>query len=347
MSGVNLLALKSKKVADVATFIKENASANKLKYSSEANVTHRMFFPLHQDEEGNMVPFVMAVDIHSWGTGTSYAACICTKGIKIDGTSFDGSCPVCDRVADAKAIGAYVKAEKEAACTLVGEARKKFIEDLDKQIWKDSKVSYPALKYYVALVKLNCAKEGKALVDGSNDKFSIHIAAWTKSTMNKFIDALTMQDDEPQIGGREFKIKYGDYSDVMTRVGQAQVSVVDTKKALVQEDNDLYKEIMAAMENFDFEHSIELCRSEVKEQTPADIKVSMNSLFREWDTYKAALAVNPDAKYLEYSQAGTPTPTAGTTEAPTAPTNALTSGAQAGTTGGEVGVDELDAALGL
>jgi len=49
---VNLLALTSKKVTDVATFIKENTSANKLKYTTEANVTHRMFFPTYVNEEG-------------------------------------------------------------------------------------------------------------------------------------------------------------------------------------------------------------------------------------------------------------------------------------------------------
>jgi len=343
---VNLLALTSKKVTDVATFIKENASANKLKYATEANVTHRLFFPMYKDEDGNLVPYVKAVPIHAWGTGQSYDSCICTKGIKVEGTAFDGTCPVCERVEDAKAITTYVKAEKEAACTLVGDARKKFLEDLDKQLWRDQKVSYANLKYYVALVKLNCDKDGKALVDGEGDKFSVHIAAWTKKSMEKLLDALTMQDDEPNIGGREFKIKYGDYNDVMTRVGQASASVVDFKKALVQEGNALYSEIMKAMESFDFEHSIQLCRTEVKTQTPADIRVSMNSLFREWDNYKAALAVNPDAKYLEYATSGTPT-TSGATEAPTPPTGAIASGAQAGTTGGEVGVDELDAALGL
>ena len=342
---VNLLSLTSKKVTDVATFIKENASANKLRYSNEANVTHRLFFPTYKDEEGNTVPYVMAVNVHAWGSGSNYDSCICTKGVKVEGTAYDGSCPVCERLTDASDIVKYVKAEKEAACTLVGEARKTFIEELDKKMWRERKVSSANTRYYVALVKLNCDKDGKALVDGSTDKFTIHIASWTKNTMQKFLDALTMQDDEPEIGGREFKIKYGDYNDVMTRVGQAQVSVVDTKRSIVQEGTELYAEIMKAMADFDFARSVELSRPEVKTQSPAEIKVTMNSLFREWDTYKANLAVNPDAKYLEYSATGTPA--TGATEPPTAPTGAIASGAQAGTTGGEVGIDELDEALGL
>lgn len=343
--GVNLLALTSKKVTDVATFIKENASANKLKYATEANVTHRLFFPLHPDEEGNMVPYIFATPVHAWGQGTSYDACICTKGIQVEGTEFDGTCPICERVNSALEISAYVKAEKESTCTQVGEARKKYLEELDKQLWRDQKVSYAGLKYYVGVVKLNCDKEGKAIIEGG-DKFSLHIAAWTKKSMEKLLDALTMQDDLPNLGGREFKIKYGDYNEVMTRVGQAVATVVDNKKALVQEGNALYTEIMEAMSGFDFEHSIELCRTEVKAKTPSDLKVSMNSLFREWDNYKAAVAVNADAKYLEYAQAGTPTPNA-PTGAPTALPNSIAAGSQAGTSGGEVGVDELDAALGL
>ena len=342
---VNLLALTSKKVTDVATFIKENASANKLKYTTEANVTHRMFFPTYVNEEGKEVPYVVATKIHAWGEGSNYSSCICTKGVVVEGTEYDGSCPVCERLNDASEIVKYVKAEKEAACTLVGEARKKFLEDLDKQLWRDRKVSAAQIRYYVALVKLNCDKEGRALVDKDGaDKFSIHIASWTKNSMEKFLDALTMQDDEPNIGGREFKVKYGDYNDAMTRVGQAQISVVDVKKALVQEGNELYKEIMAAMEKFDFNHSIELARPEVETKSLVEIRASMNTLFREWDNYKAALAVNPDAKYLEYSNAGTPNTTP---DAPSAPAGAITSGAQAGTTGGEVSIDELDKALGL
>lgn len=345
-NSVNLLALTSKKVTDVATFIKENASANKLKYVTEANVTHRLYFPLHKDEEGKLVPYIMAVPIHAWGEGANYDSCICTKGVKVEGTAYDGSCPVCERLKDASEIVKYVKNEKEANCTLVGDARKKFVEELDKQLWKERKVTPAAIKYYVAIVKLNCDKDGKALADGEGDKFSIHIAAWTKNTMQKFLDALTMQDDEPEVGGREFKVKYGDYNDAMTRTGQAQVSVVDGKKALVQEGNALYAAIYEALGSFDFEHSVELSRPEVKSQTPAEIKVSMDALFREWDNYKAALAVNPDAKYLEYSAVGTPA-TSGGTEAPTPPVGAIASGPQTGTTGGEVSVDELDKALGL
>ena len=340
---VNLLALTSKKVTDVATFIKENASANKLRYSNEANITHRVFFPLQKDEEGNLVPYILAAKIHSWGEGSSYSACICMKGTAVEGTEFDGTCPVCERLTDASDIVNYVKAEKEAACTLVGEARKKYIEELDKEMWRDRKVSPAKVKYYVALVKMNCDREGRALLD-SGDKFSIHIASWTENTMNKFLDSLTMQDDEPNIGGREFKVKYGDYNDVMTRVGQAQVSVVPLGKGLIEEGNALHKEVMEAMEKFDFYRSIELARPEVETQTPTQIKTSMNTLFREWDNYKAALAVNPDAKYLEYSAGGA---APASTEAPVAPTNAIAGGAQAGTTGGEVSVDELDEALGL
>ena len=98
------------------------------------------------------------------------------------------------------------------------------------------------------------------------------------------------------------------------------------------------------MEKFDFNRSIELARPEVETKSLVEIRASMNTLFREWDNYKAALAVNPDAKYLEYSNAGTPNTTP---DAPSAPAGAITSGAQAGTTGGEVSIDELDKALGL
>lgn len=347
MAGVNLLAVSAKKVADVATFIKENASAGKLKYATEANVTHRLFFPTHVDENGVQVPYIIAAPVHAWGTGQSYGACICTKNIAVEDTDFDGTCPVCERVADAMAISAYVKAEKEEACTLVGEARKKFLEDLDKQLWQDQKVGYAKQKYYVALIKLACDKDGKALAAGDGAKFTVHIAAWTEKTMQKFLDALTMQDEEPTLAGREFKIKYGDYNDAMTRVGQANVTVVDENKALTREGTPLYTEIMEAMAAFEFEHSVELCRSEVKSQSPVELKVSMNSLFREWDNYKAELAVNPNAKYLEYSTTASAPNANPATEAPSAPEGALTTGAQAGTTGGEVGVDELDAALGL
>lgn len=340
---VNLLALTSKKVADVATFIKENASANKLRYSNEANVTHRVFFPTYVNEEGVEVPYIIAAKTHAWGEGSSYSSCICTKGVAVEGTEFDGTCPVCERLTDASDIVNYVKAEREAASTLVGEARKKFIEELDKEMWRDRKVAPAKTRYYVALAQLKCDREGRALLEGE-DNFTLHIASWTANTMNKFIDSLTMQDDEPNLGGREFKIKYGDYNDVMTRVGQAQVSVVAQGKALVEVGNALHKKVMEAMEKFDFQRSIELARPEVETKTPTQIKTAMNTLFREWDNYKAALAVNPDAKYLEYSAGAAP---ASTTGAPTAPTNAIADGAQAGTTGGEVSVDELDAALGL
>lgn len=345
-NNVNLFALSARKVVDVATFIKENASSSKLRYSTEANATHRLFFPLYKDEDGNLVPYVTAAMVHSWGSGNNYDSCICTKGIAVEGSEFDGSCPVCERMQDATAIVNYVKAEKEEACTLSGEARKKFLEDLDKQMWQDRKVSSAKNKFYVALVLLKTDKDGKALVDGDGPKFAIHIASWTETTMKKLLDALTMQDDEPFIGGREFKLKYGDYSDAMTRVGQVQVSVVDEKKALAREGTALHTEIMEAMADFDFNRSVELCRPEVKTQTPPALKIAMNALFREWDTYKADLAVNPNAKYLEYSTAGTPAG-GGTPEAPTAPVGALPAGAQAGTQGGEVNLDELDEALGL
>ncbi|GHU93226.1 hypothetical protein FACS1894208_02320 [Clostridia bacterium] len=341
---MGLLSLAAKRVVDVGTFIKENASANKLRYSTEANTTHRVYFPVYKDAEGNTVPYILAAPVHSWGDGNTYSACLCTKNIK-DGDAFDGSCPVCDRLTDANDIVQYTKAIKEAECTLVGEARKKYLDDMDKGLWRGRKVARARQKFYVALLLLKCDKEGRALVEGDGPKFTLHIASWQESFMQKLLDALSMQDEDEDIGGHEFKLKYGDYADAMTRVGQCLVSVVDSKKQLVKDGSALAAEITETLATFDFEHAIELSRPEAQTKTPAELKGEMNVLFREWDAYKTELSVNPNAAYLEYAQ--TPAISASTETPAGAPEGALPAGAQAGTSGGEVALDEIDGLLNL
>ncbi len=331
---MSLFSKVAKKVTDVATFIEEHASASTLKYMAGNDVTHRLYFPVHIDETGKPIPYVFEAPIHTWGSNkNNYGSCMCTKGID-DGDKFDGSCPVCDRLEDASAIVDYLKAEVDAACTLTGDDRTKYLDEQGKKIWGDRKVSAARSKYYVALAMLNCGKDGRTLADDDKPKFTIKIAAWTENSMMKILTALTERDEEPNIGGLEFKLKYGSQPELASRVGQVAVTWVDKEKMLVKPGTPLAAEIAAALENFDFEHSIQLCRRETAEKTPAELQRQMDKLFQAWDTYKAELAVNPNAKYLEC--AGTAVITEKAAPPSGAPAGALISGPQAGTLGGEV-----------
>jgi hypothetical protein len=298
---MNILSVTAKKVVDVATFIQENTSAGKLRYTTEADTTHRVYFPTRDDGEGHNIPYILAAPVHTWGEGSSFSSCICLKGVASEDGVYDGGCPVCDRLTDASDIVKYIKAEKEMTCGLTGDARKKFLEDLDKEVWKSRKVSYPRIKYYVALALLRCDKDGRALIDGDGPKFSIHIAAWTEGFVKKLMDALELQDEAPTLGAREFKLKYPDYPDAMSRVGQCHVSFVDDKKMVAKPGTPLFEAIAREMERFDFERAVSLARPEAQEKTPNELKRDMDVLFREWDDYKARLAVDPNAKYLEYA----------------------------------------------
>lgn len=307
----SFLASASRNVVDIRSFLRDSAGGNSIKYTAVSGERHQIYIPAVStesvDENGNPVvikgPMAIQGAVHEMTTSDGkYKASICLKDVvrkADDGTVLnDGSCPFCDRVADAWSIFNYRKEQEEESCKLTGDARKQHMEKA-KATFADERKSKDAKMYmYMLVVKFRTdAKGAPTIGDDGLPEYDLKVMKLSSSRVDKISQQL--ENAGTQMAGSEIIFGYPKSEDRRLVVSQSTTSPVFPGSQFTAKYPALLDKINADVAKFKWD-GIEKSFPEWAGMTTDEAKSLTDSLFEKWDEYKKELTVNPNARYLEY-----------------------------------------------
>ncbi len=311
---MSFLAAAGKKTTDIRTFLKEVGGGSTIKYKPEKGVKHYVHIPYLnvpvQDEEGNEViqKQVVAIsgNVHEWHTPDGkYRAMVCLKDVvrkAEDGTLLnDGSCPLCERISDAWDIYRYRLEMEEKTCGKTGEDLKKHIDGI-KKVFADERKMKEAKPYIYMLVVLYKTDSKDQPIMGANNlpEYELKIMKLSASRVEKLQQQVENSGDE--LAGSEMIFEYPNEDDPRLVVSQSTTAPVFPNARFITKYPGLAQAIANDVAKFTWE-GIEKAFLEWSGMTTAEAKKVVDELFGKWDKYKRELAVNPNARYLEYEGA--------------------------------------------
>lgn len=308
----SFLAQANKSIKDVRSFIKEASSTSSLKYKAEKGAKHIIYFPFTEttieDENGNKKVvrelITQRFSVHEWQRGGKYEACVCHKDLVIKddngNTIADGTCPICDRVKDGWDIYNYRKELEEATCKLTGEPREKHLETARRNFMGERKAKAASDYLYVLVAKFK--NNGKVVVNNENGKPEYELKVWKMSVSRLEKLATILDNNGEDFEGVELVVSYGDHDDIMMLSGQATFSTVFPDKRQTKMHPDVLQAINEDVAKFEWD-GIDKSFMELTFLTHEKMDEITTNLFEEWDKYTAALALDPGAKYMEYTSA--------------------------------------------
>ena len=178
---------------------------------AEKGVKHLIYIPFQEveevDENGNKTthkePVAISGAVHEWQSPDGkFKATVCMKDFirkSDDGTTTlnDGTCPFCDRVADAWDIYNYRKEMEEAKCQLTGEDRKKHLEKVQSTYADERKAKSARTYMYLLIVKFRLDPAGNAVMgtDGVPE-YDLKVMKMSSSRVEKIQQQLTNSGSE-------------------------------------------------------------------------------------------------------------------------------------------------------
>lgn len=315
---MSLIALAGSRVTDVKQYLKEASADRSIKYSSEKGAKHHLYIPLVQTqvvgEDGTPKTewsiAAISQKIHDWSDGNgNYNSTVCLDGLirKDPNTGAllnDGTCPICQRVQDAWEIYNMRKDELEANCQLpAGKAREDFIKKT-LEGYRDDLKAKEARDYVYLLIAVFETNNGQAVIDEETSlpKYALKVMKLSATRLDKINKQLNNSGIE--LGGSEIIIEYKNTEDIKQQVGESTISLVMESQMFTKVYPALVEKITAEASEFDFD-TIDKAFKEWKGMTTEEANIKMKNQFKRWDEYKEALQTNPNAMYLEYSQAAT------------------------------------------
>lgn len=315
---MSLIALAGARVTDVRQYLKEVSADKSIKYTSEKGAKHHLYYPVVATqiahEDGSVTteykPMIMTTKVHDWNDGNGgYNSCICLDGlIREDKTTGrllnDGTCPICNRVKDAWDIYHMREEELENTCQLpAGKPREDFIKKTLEGYRDDLKAKACKDFAYVLLAQFETEK-GNPVIDEDTKlpKYALRVAKYSASRLTKIEQQLSNSGAE--LGGSEIIIEYKNVDDVRQQVGESTIALVMDNQKFVNMYPGLLEAINKEAETFNF-NTIDKAFKEWQGMTTEEATIKMKAQFKRWDEYQEALKVNPNAVYLEYSQAAT------------------------------------------
>lgn len=308
----SFLKSASKQVSDVRNFLRESAGGNSIKYAAEKGTKHVIYFPFTteavvDEATGNEIATkkICAIqgNVHEWSTQDGkFKSSVCLKGVVIPGENGtminDGSCPFCDRVSDAWDIYRYRRDLEEAECKLQGEQRK---NHLDKTFsgFADERKAKDARPYmYILVVKYRFNEAGAPVIgtDGLPE-YELKIMKLSASRVEKIQQQIANSGSD--LPGSELIFEYPNVDDRRLLVSQSTTAPVFPNNTMTFKYPALLNKINQDISKFEWD-GIEKSFPEWAGMTSAEAKATTDSLFEQWDQYKAEVATNPTAKYLEY-----------------------------------------------
>ena len=307
----SFINVAGKRVTDVREFLRDAAGGNSIKYVAERGKKHLIYFPyenIEEVEDGQTVvkKSIIAISggIHEWKTVDGrYRATVCPKGKVIksdDGETIinDGSCPICDRVQDAWEISRYRKEAEESLCTLTGEEREKHLKTCYKEFMDERKAKDVREYLYILVALIRLDGTGSVII-GQNGipEYDLKVMKMQASRIEKMIKQLV--NSGMSLPGSEIVIEYADEEDRRLRVSQSTTAPIYAENKMTVKFPALLESINRDVKKFKFD-GIEKAFLEWAGMSTLECKKLMDESFEMWDKYKKELAVNPNAKYLEY-----------------------------------------------
>lgn len=323
---MSFLASAMRKTTDIREFLREAANNNSLRYRAEQGRKHYIHIPFVQvqttGEDGSVQVtnqiIALYANVHEWETADGkYKASVCLKDVirKDDSGNLlnDGSCPICDRVKDAWDIYKYRCELEEQTCGLTGDALKQHMEGIKgangmvekpgfKKQAADERKAKEAVPYlYLLIVQYRTdSKKNDDPIIGQNGlpEYDLKVMKLSRSRVEKIKQQV--ENSGLKFEGCDLVIEYPkDAENAALVVSQSTTAPVFPGSSITGKFPGLAKAIQNDIAKFTWE-GIEKAFHEWQGMTVAEAKSTMDALFAKWDEYKRELAVNPNAKYLEY-----------------------------------------------
>lgn len=326
---MSFLTSASKKATDVRSFLREASSSNGIKYSSEAATKHFIFIPYVEtaelgDEAGEPLRELKAIqgNVHEWtGPDGKYRASVCLDGVirKDDNDNIlnDGTCPMCERLADGWEV--YNYRMKLAEDKHLGE------EDMKKAKYAalDERKIKEATAYLYMVIAQFRMKGSEPIISEATKlpEFDLRVMKMSVSRVTKL--EKSVENSGMDFLGAEVIFDYPDTQDRRLLSSQCTTTALmpQMKNSVVGKYPAVVKNILEAVEKFEWT-GIEKSFPEWKGMSVEEARIAMGAQFRQYDEWKEAKLANPNAPYLEYLAAP-----AGETTKP-----ALTEGTKTSTT---------------
>lgn len=301
-----------KQIGDVKQFLREAAGGSSIKYSAEKGARHVLYFPFETVQEVDQTTgaevttkrlCAISGGIHEWTTSDGkFKATVCINGVvdkDEDGNIInDGSCPFCDRVSDAWAIYNWRKEKEEATCQLVGDSRKNHLEKAASTFKDELKAKAARVYMYILVVKFKIDDKGQPVMGSDNlPEYELKVMKLSASRVEKIQQQIINSGSE--LAGSELIFEYPNVDDRRLLVGQSTTTPVFPNNMITARYADVLNKINADVDKFDWD-GIEKAFPEWAGMTSAQAKLTVDSMFDEWDKYQKELTTNPTAKYLEY-----------------------------------------------
>ena len=308
---MSFLSASARKVTDVRGFLREAASGGSIKYAAEKGARHVIYIPYVENEVTNddgttskvKQPVAISGDVHEWQTADGkFKACICMHDVinkSPDGSLLnDGSCPFCDRVADAWDIYNYRKEQAEADCKLTGEERKKHMEKTLGTFADERKAKAARTYMYLLVAKFRTDASGNAVLGADKlPEYDIKVMKLSSSRVEKIQQQLANSGCE--LTGSEVVFEYPAVDDKRLQVSQSTTAPVFPGNRFTDKYPAVIEKINTDVAKFDWE-KIDKSFPEWSGMSTAAAKNVVDAMFEKWDAYKLELQTNPNAKYLEY-----------------------------------------------
>jgi hypothetical protein len=315
----SFLKTASKQVGDVRNFLRDAAGSNGIKYGAEKGARHILYIPYTSQsvvdaetgaETVSKQLYAISGKVHEWTTADGkFRATVCLKDVirsADDGTVInDGTCPFCDRIADAWEIYKYRKEKEDMDCQLTGDARKQHLEKANHSFADERKAKETRDYMYILVVKFRTNDAGAEVLgtDGLPE-YDLKVMKLSSSRVEKIQQQIA--NSGADFAGSELIFEYPNVEDRRLLVSQSTTTPVFPNNMLTVKYAALVNKINQDAAKFEWE-GIEKAFTEWAGMTSLEAKTITDSQFEQWDSYKKELLTNPQAKYLEYVVA---TPTA-------------------------------------
>ena len=331
---VGFMAAASKKNSDIKGFLRDASSGNGIKYVAEKSAKHLLYIPFLESEEvgpngetyQNKSLCSIAGKAHEWnGTDGKYKSTVCLDGVVLKDAqgniTNDGTCPFCARLSDAWEIYKYRMDREQQTCGKTGEELKKHLDDLKSDFAEERKAKEARDYIYILVAKFRTDKVNNVIIGQRGlPEFDLKVMKLSTSRSEKIMKSV--ENSGLEFLGCEIIFDYPDTEDTRHLSSDCVTAPVypNSKNSILAAYPALQAEIQAAAAAFSWE-GIDKSFQEWKGMTNEEAKITTDSLFKQYDSYKNELAVNPNAKYMEYvgpksANTESATPSAGTGNLP-------------------------------
>lgn len=305
---MSFLKAAAKKSKDIKSFLRDSATGNGVKYTSEKGARHVLFIPfltnttVNEDGEEEVSEETVSIwqSVHEWNDASGkYKACVCLDGIVVDDENGenvnDGTCPFCNRIEHAWDIYKYrMEKAKEAGLS------DKELEDEKKVYLDERKIKEASVYNYMLVAKFRFDDKGNLLI-GKDGLPEYELKVMKQSVPKSEKIDKQLMNSGLNIAGAELVFDYPDKDDPRILGSQVVISPMfkQSPQSIIGKYPKVVEKINAEAAKWDWE-GIEKSFPEWKGMSTKAAEALMDSSFKQYDAWKVAQLSDPNAQYLEY-----------------------------------------------